>query len=223
MSQYDPYNLSSFGNALPARPRRPTRPDCGRSPSPRDFTPDPRCPSGPKRREPRGNPTVITVPGDYPTLDKALRSIGGNPFGYTVKLRSKCHMVSNDHQLDLAFLRIEGDPAPFKGVGYIHKLGQWNLSRNYVQEYNANIGGLAPWHVELVEGSYGGHSHGGHIAVRGADGCDPDFSSVCPGDKLVLFRIPEEGEEIEQFTEHTICKGNQQSVFIDNGTPLPND
>ncbi len=223
MSKYNPYNLSSLGNALPARPRYPTRPNCGKSPSPRDFTPSPKCPPDPKRREFRGRPTVVTVPGDYQTLDKALRSIGGNPFGYTIKLKSKCHMISTDHQLDQAFIRIEGDPAPFKGVGYIHKLGQWNLSRNYVQEYNANVGGLGPWHVELVEGPSSGHGHGGHIAIRGADGCDPDFSSVCPGDTMVLFRIPEEGEDIEQFTEHTICKGNQQSLFLDRGTPLPND
>ena len=77
MTEYDPYNLSSLASNLPARPRRPAKPRCGTSPSPEDFTPAPRCPPGPKRREFRGRPTVVTVPGDYPSLDKALRSIGG--------------------------------------------------------------------------------------------------------------------------------------------------
>ena len=158
-------------------------------------------------------PTVLTVPGKFGNLDQTLSAIGGNPQGYVLKLKKGCHLIGNDHQVDASFVRIEGDPAAFKGVGYIHGLGQWQLGPNWVQSYDASVGGLGPWTVEVVNKC--------QLTVRGTNGCDPDFSGVCPGDTLVLFRTNDNEEK--EFTEHTLKCGDKQSVFIDQSTPLPND
>lgn len=149
--------------------------------------------------------THIYVPGDAPNLGAALATMREDVAGYVVHLQNGTHTLNASFTRDIKYLRIEGDYAAYKGVGYINGLGQWDKAIRYNGQYNAEIGGLAPWTVGIS---------GNRITVTGSK--NPDFSTVRNGDKLVFFHAD------GSFTEHTACSGCKNTVTLSESVTLHN-
>ena len=148
----------------------------------------------------------IYVPGDYPSLAAALDSMGDDVAGYVVHLNRGTHTLGTSFTRDVKFLRIEGvNTAPFKGVGYLNGLGQWDKALKYNGQYNSDIGGLAPWVVAVS-------NNGFTLTVTGSK--NPNFTGIRRGEKLVFYHTD------GTFTEHNVCSGCGNTVTVNEAVDL---
>lgn len=136
-------------------------------------------------------------------LDSALSSLRQNAGGYVIRLGRGTYRLNTDVCLGTDYLSIIGDTSPVKGVPFIN--GQ--------RFYTGLIETIPRYNYRMGKGPYRVMATGAKIRVCGSDGCDPDFSTVCEGDKIgFLFanRVAETGEIIEYTV---VCaKGNVITV-----------
>lgn len=115
-------------------------------------------------------------------LDDALKHVRLNHGGYVVKLSKGIHHLRVNVENTVDRLTIIGDPSPVKGVPFINGQRFSPSIIDTVPEYDYRIG----------KGPYRVTANGRKIKVSGE--CDPDFTSVCEGDRVgFLFSDREEG------------------------------
>ncbi len=148
--------------------------------------------------------THIFVPGDFCSLDDALRCLSTKKTGYVIHLRPRgIYTLSKDFTMDIHTLRIQGDCDPVKGVGYIHKLGQWDKAKLFDEQFNGCKGGVAPWKLKICTAF---ECAGSIISVNGCK--NPDFSKLCNKDKIMFHH--KDGT----LSKHTVKCGFRNKIFL---------
>ena len=135
-------------------------------------------------------PRLIQVPSDkYPTLDSAVDCLEERKGGYVIVLKPGCHTLTKTICNTVDDLTIIGDCSPFVGTAFIHSCRDRRIDTpqadlelfcgsNVVSshEKGEDPTGLGPSQLFIS---------GRQITVQGAR--NPDFSSVCPGQKVVMI------------------------------------
>ena len=169
----------------------------------------------------------IYVPGDFNNIQAAVTAIeisqamkekrrlydkdgcGGlpprieNPKGYVVHLAPGFHTIYTSHVSNLKFLRFQGDNSIVKGVGYFHKVGNWEDYNTFNGEFDTCEGGEAPFNLSV---------NCDRITVKSCK--SPNYNSLKCGDNLMFYH--RDGK----MTTHQVKSGCNNTIVLNDSIPL---
>ena len=146
----------------------------------------------------------------FRSLDEALRNTYKYHGGYVIKLSRGTHKLKYNVLERVDNLTIIGDTNPLVGVPFINGQRLDKTLIDYVPHYDIRIG-KGPYRVTI---------NSRKLKVCGE--CNPDFSSLCEGDRIgFVFSDKEEGfGEIKNFTIKS-AKGNTITLGEEFGFSRP--